>query len=302
MGEEDRLERLIRRLFAASKLPRDSHVRLDIEDLFWLCESAIECLKLDPVLLHLRAPLSICGDLHGQFYDLLEFFKIGGRPPSTNYLFLGDYVDRGHNSVEVFSLLLALKVRHPRNVWLLRGNHESAGIAQIYGFFSECALLYSQSLWGAFTAVFEWLPFVAVIDDRILCLHGGLSPEMVDIGQLECVKRPVAIPAHGMLNDIVWADSCDDHPNFMPSLHGTSYTYGPDVTDMFMQSHGFELICRGHQVVPSGFDFPFRPNCGVLTVFSAPNYCGNFGNLGAMLQVDRNLKCSFEFVAAPEGS
>jgi serine/threonine-protein phosphatase PP1 catalytic subunit len=227
---------------------------------------AIECLKLDPIVLHLSAPLSICGDIHGQFYDLLEFFRIGGRPPDTNYLFLGDYVDRGNNSVEVFSLLLALKVRHPHNVWLLRGNHESAGIARVYGFFSECALPYSQSIWGAFTAVFQWLPFVAIIDGRILCVHGGLSPEMVDIRQLECVKRPVEILSQGMLSDVVSADHCNDHPDFMPSLRGTSYTYRPDVTDMFMRMHGLELICRGHQVVPSGVRLPLqakllRPDC-----------------------------------------
>jgi serine/threonine-protein phosphatase PP1 catalytic subunit len=297
MSEISRLDGIIRRLFQSSKLPRDTAVHLKIDDLQWLCDVSIAALGRDPTVLRLEAPVAICGDLHGQFYDLLTFFELGGRPPETRYLFLGDYVDRGHNSIETFSLLLALKIKYPDEVWLIRGNHETAGISEMYGFFEECALRYNQDLWVAFCRVFLYIPLVAVIEDRIFCVHGGLSPELLDIAQLDAIQRPVDIPRHGMLADLVWADPSLLHVDFQPSDRGTSFTYGPDVTDMFLRRHGFELICRAHQVVPAGFDFPFRPHLSVLTIFSAPNYCQTYGNLGAMLKVDDKLKCSFEFVA-----
>jgi serine/threonine-protein phosphatase PP1 catalytic subunit len=297
MSEISRLDRIIRRLFGASKLPRDTAVELNIDDLLWLCEVSAAALGGDPTVLRLEAPLAICGDLHGQFYDLLTFFDLGGRPPDARYLFLGDYVDRGVNSIETFSLLLALKTRHPGHVWLLRGNHETAGISELYGFFQECALRYGQHLWMAFCRVFLHIPLAAVVGDRVFCVHGGLSPELADISQLDAIQRPVDIPGHGALADLVWADPSTLHVDFQPSDRGTSFTFGPDVTDVFLRRHGFELICRAHQVVPSGFDFPFRPNLSVLTIFSAPNYCRAYGNLGAMLMVDAKLKCSFEFVA-----
>jgi serine/threonine-protein phosphatase PP1 catalytic subunit len=295
------VDRLIRVLYAGIQNTRDRYVKLPLNDLMALGDRAIEAFRREPIVLQLSAPITLCGDLHGQFRDLLRFIEIGGRPPDTNYLFLGDYVDRGPNSVETFTLLLALKVRYPKNVWLLRGNHETTAISQIYGFFSECALRYNQNLWLKFTEVFKWLPLAAVVGDRIFCVHGGLSPGLPDIRRLDVLQRPIDIPAEGVLTDLLWADPSVEHDGFEMSERGTSYTFGLDVVHFFLQIHDFELIVRGHQVVPSGFAFPFRPDTTVLTLFSAPNYCGQYDNLGAIMNIDTDLRCSFEFLAPETG-
>jgi serine/threonine-protein phosphatase PP1 catalytic subunit len=295
------LDRMIRVLFRGRCNTADGYVRLDLGDLHALCDRGIQALARDPLVLRLDAPITLCGDIHGQYCDLLRLFRLGGRPPATRYLFLGDYVDRGANSVECFALLLALKVRFPASVWLLRGNHETPGISQMYGFFAECALRYGQALWGRFVEVFRWLPLAAVVGGRIFCVHGGLSPGVAEVRQLEALRRPIDIPPEGPLTDLLWADPSPAHAGFAPSDRGTSFTFGLNVVHLFLEAHAFELIVRGHQVVAAGFAFPFRPDRALLTLFSAPNYCGQYDNLGALMRVDEDLHCSFEFVAAENG-
>jgi len=144
-----------------------------------LCEKAKEILIDEPNVVQVRAPVTICGDIHGQFHDLKELFKIGGQPPDTNYLFMGDYVDRGYFSVETVSLLIALKVRFPDRITILRGNHEVRQITQVYGFYDECQRKYGNSkVWTMFTDIFDYFPLSAVVDNQIFCLHGGLSPSL----------------------------------------------------------------------------------------------------------------------------
>ncbi len=134
-----------------------------------------------PMFLELEAPLMVCGDIHGQFYDLLRLFEFGGFPPENNYLYLGDYVDRGKHNLETICLLLAYKVKYPENFFLLRGNHESDTINRIYGFFAECKRRYNIKMWKKFTDCFNCLPVAALIEDKILCMHGGLSPELTHL-------------------------------------------------------------------------------------------------------------------------
>jgi serine/threonine-protein phosphatase 4 catalytic subunit len=154
-----------------------------------------------------RSPVTICGDIHGQFYDLIELFKVGGECPDTSYLFLGDFVDRGYYSVETFLLLLALKVRYPDRITLIRGNHESRQITQVYGFYDECLRKYgSVNVWRYCTDVFDYLSLSAVVGDRVLCVHGGLSPELHtldDIRRLDRFKEP---PPFGPMCDLLWSD------------------------------------------------------------------------------------------------
>jgi len=121
--------------------------------------------------------VTICGDVHGQFHDLMELFRIGGKPPHTNYCFMGDYVDRGYQSVEVVTLLFSLKVRYRNRICILRGNHEGTSITQVYGFYDECMRKYGNTnVWKYFTDVFNYLPVTAVVENQFFCLHGGLSP------------------------------------------------------------------------------------------------------------------------------
>jgi hypothetical protein len=158
------------------------------------------------MLLELEAPLKICGDVHGQYTDLLRLLEYGGFPPEANYLFLGDYVDRGKQSLETICLLLAYKIQYPDNFFILRGNHEAAGINRIYGFYDECKRRYSIKLWKIFSDVFNCLPVSALVDEKILCMHGGLSPELNSLQQIADLARPCDVPDVGLMCDLLWSD------------------------------------------------------------------------------------------------
>ena len=240
--------------------------------------------------------MNICGDIHGQFYDLLQLFELGGYPPDKNYLFLGDYVDRGRQSIETMCLLLAYKIKYPENFFLLRGNHECSSVNRIYGFYDECKRRYSIKLWKNFCDCFNCLPIAAIIDDTIFCCHGGLSPELVFVNEIKEIIRPTDVPEQGMLCDILWSDPnkdiIDDY--FGENERGISVTFSKKYLQKFLSDNNLELLCRAHQVVEEGYEFFANKKC--VTVFSAPNYCGMFDNSGAMMVVDENLKCSFNII------
>jgi serine/threonine-protein phosphatase PP1 catalytic subunit len=165
-------------------------VNLTESEIRFLCIKSKDIFSSQPVLLELEAPIKICGDTHGQFYDMLRLFEYGGFPPAANYLFLGDYVDRGKQSIETICLLLAYKIKYPENFFILRGNHECASINRIYGFYDECKRRYNIKLWKTFTDCFNCLPVAAVIDEKIFCMHGGLSPDLVNMEQVKRIMRP----------------------------------------------------------------------------------------------------------------
>lgn len=178
-----------------------------------VCQMARSIFLEQPILLELEAPLKVVGDIHGQFQDLLKIFDYGGYPPEKNYLFLGDYVDRGKQSIETIVLLLAYKIKYPENFFLLRGNHESAEINKLYGFYDECMNNFMQGkrkfslkLWKNFTDTFNAMPIAAIIEEKILCMHGGISPELVKLKKILSLNRPTDIPSEGMLCDLLWAD------------------------------------------------------------------------------------------------
>lgn len=191
----------------------------------------------------------MAGDTHGQFSDLLRLFEYGGYPPAANYLFLGDYVDRGKQSVETICLLLAYKIKYKENFFLLRGNHECASINRIYGFYDECKKRYSVKVWKIFTDCFNCLPVAALIDEKILCMHGGLSPELKHLDEIRNIARPVDIPDHGLLCDLLWSDPDKDIEGWGENDRGVSYTFGVDKVEEFLQKHDLDLICRAHQVL-----------------------------------------------------
>ena len=188
------------------------------------------------------------GDIHGQYSDLLRLFEYGGFPPNANYLFLGDYVDRGKQSLETICLLLAYKIKYPENFFLLRGNHECASINRIYGFYDECKRRFNVRLWKAFTDCFNCLPVAALIDDKILCMHGGLSPDLTNLDQIRNLSRPTAVPDTGLLCDLLWSDPGRDVKGWGMNDRGVSYTFGPDKVTEFLTKHDLDLVCRAHQV------------------------------------------------------
>ena len=269
-------------------------MNLSENEIKFLISKSKEIFMNQPTFLELESPISVCGDTHGQYPDLLKLFEAGGFPPEANYLFLGDYVDRGKYSLETICLLLAYKIKYEENFFLLRGNHECASINRIYGFYDECKKRYNLKIWKAFIDVFNCLPIAASIDDKILLMHGGLSPELKNVEQLKKIMRPTDVPEEGLLCDLLWSDpdaSCD---GWGPNDRGVSVVFNQNVLKKFLEKNDLDLICRAHQVVEEGYEF--FGDRELVTVFSAPNYCGEFDNAGAMMVIDENLMCSFKVI------
>ncbi|KAI5186012.1 serine/threonine-protein phosphatase 2A catalytic subunit [Nematocida homosporus] len=264
-----------------------------------LCTMAIAVFQKEKTLISLKAPITICGDVHGQFFDLIELFKIGGFPPETPYLFMGDYVDRGYNSVETLSLLLCLKVKHPESVGMLRGNHESRQITQVYGFYDECFRKYgSANVWKYFTDLFDYLPLAAVVNDDVFCLHGGLSPALNTLDEIRDINRVQEVPHEGGMCDLLWSDP-EERKGWGASPRGAGYTFGEDITEQFTKRNGLKMICRAHQLVMNGHNWNHHK--GVVTVFSAPNYCYRCGNLASLLEMDEHGGYQFaQFESSPD--
>ena len=245
------------------------------------------------MLLDLEAPIKIFGDVHGQYFDLFRLFDVAGYPQGNQkFLFIGDYVDRGKQSIETISLLLAYKIKFPQHIFMLRGNHECQSINRMYGFYDECRRRYNMKLWKDFGLCFNMLPVAAIVDDRILCMHGGLSPNLDDLDLINKEMRPRDVPDQGLLCDLVWSDPEVEIQGWLDNDRGVSYVFGPDVVKKFNKKHQLNLICRAHQVVEEGYEF--IANRGLVTIFSAPNYCGEFDNSAGILNVDETLCCSLD--------
>jgi len=292
--EEQWIDGIITTMLSARNKKAGTPVDISQSDATALCNKVRELLLNQPMLLELGAPIKICGDVHGQFHDLLRLFEYGGFPPEANYLFLGDYVDRGKQSLEVVSLLFAYKIKYPENFFILRGNHECSSINRIYGFYDECRRRYSVKLWKSYCSAFDCLPCCAIIDDKIICMHGGLSPELTTMNQIANISRPCDVPDAGLLCDILWSDPDSSVEGWAQNDRGVSFTFGKDVVESFLRRHDLDLIVRAHQVVEDGYEFFAKRE--LVTVFSAPNYCGEFDNAGAMMTVDDTLMCSFQIL------
>uniref|UniRef100_A0A0K0DT36 Serine/threonine-protein phosphatase n=1 Tax=Strongyloides stercoralis TaxID=6248 RepID=A0A0K0DT36_STRER len=292
--EELKVDAILNRFLENRGTKPGKNVQLTEMEIKILCMKSREIFLSQPMLLELEAPLKICGDVHGQFYDLLRLFEYGGFPPESNYLFLGDYVDRGKQSLETICLLLAYKIKYPENFFLLRGNHESAAINRIYGFYDECKRRYNVKLWKTFTDCFNCLPVAAVIDEKIFCCHGGLSPDLQSLDQIKRMTRPTDVPDQGLLCDLLWSDPDKDVTGWGENDRGVSFTFGAEVVSKFLTKFDLDLICRAHQVVEDGYEFFAKRK--LVTLFSAPNYCGEFDNAGSMMTVDETLMCSFQIL------
>jgi len=219
-------------------------------------------------------------------------FKIGGECPETNYLFMGDFVDRGFYSVETFLLLLALKVRYPDRITLIRGNHESRQITQVYGFYDECMRKYgSVNVWRYCTEIFDYLSLSALIEDKVFCVHGGLSPSINTLDQIRTIDRKQEIPHDGAMCDLMWSDP-EDIDGWGLSPRGAGYLFGGDIVQQFNEQNNINLICRAHQLVMEGLKYMFKDS--LVTVWSAPNYVYRCGNIAAILEFDEQLNRNFK--------
>eukprot|EP00866_Antonospora_locustae_P002379 jgi/Antlo1/2379/1024 len=290
--EETDLDKIIEKLLSVKNSNTGKIVNLNEQEIRYLCDESIKIFMSQPILLEISGPIKICGDIHGQYQDLLKLFDYGGYPPNFNYLFLGDYVDRGKQSLETICLLLAYKIKYPENFFLLRGNHECASINRIYGFYDECKRRYDTRIWKLFTDCFNCLPICALIDDKILCMHGGISPDLYTLSQIRSIVRPTEVPDKGLLCDLLWSDPEPSIREWGENDRGVSVTFGRDALEKFLDEQDLDLICRAHQVVEDGYEF--FADKRLVTIFSAPNYCGEFDNAGAIMSVDENLVCSFQ--------
>ncbi|GBE61066.1 serine threonine- phosphatase PP-X isozyme 2 [Babesia ovata] len=240
----------------------------------------------------------VCGDIHGQFYDFNELLTVGKHIPETNYLFLGDFVDRGYYSVETFLLLLCFKVRYPDRITLIRGNHESRNITQVYGFYDECIRKYGNvNVWNYCTEIFDYFSIGALVDNRYFCIHGGLSPSVSTIDEIRYLDRKQEVPHEGAMCDLMWSDP-ESMDGWGASPRGAGFLFGGDVVRQFCHQNKVETIARAHQLVMEGYKWWF--NKMLVTVWSAPNYCYRCGNIASIMEIDDNLNCSFKkFDAVP---
>lgn len=279
----------------------------DVKDCKHIPEAYIQqlCLLAQDLLMEesnvqvVDTPITICGDIHGQLHDLLTLFRLSKGPPDTKYLFLGDFVDRGFYSLETFLLLLCYKVKYPDRIYLIRGNHESRQITSVYGFYDECLRKYgSANVWRYCCEVFDYLALGAYITGSagglggVFCIHGGLSPDLETMDQIRAIDRKQEVPHEGSMCDLLWSDPEENVPAWAISPRGAGYLFGYNETEKFLFKNDLSLIARAHQLVMEGYKEVFEG--GLVTVWSAPNYCYRCGNVAAVLTLDDELERDYK--------
>lgn len=311
---EELVDRWIDRLLASPD-SEDTGARVIPEKEFRvICTRLKEILVEEDAVAVVNPPATLVGDLHGQYYDLLELLRIGGNPDSTNYVFLGDYVDRGYNSVETWQLLALLKVKYPTRITLLRGNHESRQVSQVYGLYDEILRKYGNpSLWRDITDCFDFLPLAAIVGGEIFCVHGGLSPDISHVDQIRQIDRIGELPNEGQCADLMWSDPEDNISDWATNPRGAGFVFGANPVKQFLHLNKLSLVARAHQLVQEGFKYSFtdetdvgsviRAEGGLLaTVWSAPNYCYRCGNVASVLKVNEEMKREFKIFTETEAS
>jgi diadenosine tetraphosphatase ApaH/serine/threonine PP2A family protein phosphatase len=273
--------------------------RLDELSVKLVLDKLREILYSEGNILELHPPITICGDIHGQLFDLFELFEVAGAPPDTSFVFMGDYVDRGYFSVETFCYLAALKVKYPNRVFLLRGNHESRTVNQLYGFFDDCVATYGHpGIWFLCNQTFDLLPMASLIEKKIFSIHGGLSPDIALIRDISLHDRQRELQPSGPFCDLCWSDP-DTITGWAVNGRGAGYVFGSEPVRQFCHNNNIDLITRAHQLAMDGFEYMFDNK--LVTVWSAPNYMYRSGNVASVLEVGENLERTEKvFRAVPE--
>jgi len=297
--------------------------RLDMADALYLINTALALFQKEPNLLTLKDPITVCGDVHGQFFDLLRLLEAGGDPANTQYLFLGDYVDRGCFATECVFLLCAYKITYSDTFFMLRGNHECRHLTSFFNFKDECLYKYNLELYDAIMNMFDHLPISATINGKFLCVHGGLSPDISTLADIQELDRFGEVPREGPFCDLLWADPVDDEkqqqqadmmadeemeaePTTWFSYNETrqcSYVFGIDAVKTFLKKNNLTAVIRAHEAQFDGYKMQMINNATqiprVITIFSAPNYCDVYKNKGACLKFNDELLNIRQFVSSP---
>lgn len=305
-------------LFLPSGLPNHEFLkdfffkegRLHESQAIRILEMATNALSQEPNLLEVPAPVTICGDVHGQYYDLMKLFEVGGDPATTKYLFLGDYVDRGSFSIECLLYLYSLKLSYPKTFWMLRGNHECKHLTEYFTFKSECLHKYSLDVYEASLNSFNSLPLAAIMNKQFFCVHGGLSPDLKTLNDVLKIDRFREPPTKGIMCDLLWADPIEDYdedltsPAFVRnSVRGCSYAFSYVASCQFLERTGLLSIIRAHEAQDSGYRMYKRTKTmgfpSLLTMFSAPNYLDTYNNKAAVLKYENNVMNIRQFKSSP---
>ncbi|CCC66943.1 hypothetical protein NCAS_0A03850 [Naumovozyma castellii] len=275
-------------------LKQGKHVKE--ETVYTLCLRSQELLMSEANVTHVDTPVTICGDIHGQLHDLLTLFEKSGGVEKTRYVFLGDFVDRGFYSLESFLLLLCYKLRYPDRITLIRGNHETRQITKVYGFYDEIMRKYGNcNVWRYCCEVFDYLSLGAIINNSIFCVHGGLSPEINTLDEIRAIDRKQEVPHEGAMCDLLWSDP-EEVDTWSLSPRGAGFLFGKSEVDKFLSTNNVELIARAHQLVMEGYKEMF--DGGLVTVWSAPNYCYRCGNVAAVLRIEDDLQRNYTIFEA----
>ncbi|KAG2166182.1 hypothetical protein JADG_005921 [Aureobasidium aubasidani] len=284
--------------------------RLTEDQALWILSECTKVLSQEPNLLEMDAPITVCGDVHGQYYDLMKLFEVGGDPADTRYLFLGDYVDRGYFSIECVLYLWALKIWYPNTLWLMRGNHECRHLTDYFTFKLECKHKYSEAVYEACMKSFCALPLAAVMNKQFLCIHGGLSPELHTLEDLKSIDRFREPPTHGLMCDILWADPLEDFGQektqeyFVHNhVRGCSYFFSYPAACAFLEKNNLLSIIRAHEAQDAGYRMYRKTRTtgfpSVMTIFSAPNYLDVYNNKAAVLKYENNVMNIRQFNCTP---
>ncbi|CCE61729.1 hypothetical protein TPHA_0B00570 [Tetrapisispora phaffii CBS 4417] len=287
--------------------------RLTPEQASKIIMMATKCLSQEPNLLSVPAPITVCGDIHGQYFDLLKLFEVGGDPKTTPYLFLGDYVDRGSFSFECLIYLYSLKLNFSDHIWLLRGNHECKHLTSYFTFKNECLHKYDLKIYELCCSSFNALPLAAIMNGQYFCVHGGISPELRSVQDVHKINRFREIPSRGLMCDLLWADPSEDYDNapeerdsesFIPNkVRGCSYAFTYKASCEFLQRTGLLSIIRAHEAQDAGYRmYKSTKSLGfpsLLTLFSAPNYLDTYKNKAAILKYEANIMNIRQFNMSP---
>ncbi|KAI8351921.1 serine/threonine protein phosphatase 2B catalytic subunit [Mortierella sp. GBAus27b] len=284
--------------------------RISEEQAIYILQKATDILRNEPNLLDVDAPVTVCGDIHGQYYDLMKLFEVGGNPETTRYLFLGDYVDRGYFSIECVLYLWALKIWYPDSVFLLRGNHECRHLTDYFTFKIECKHKYSERVYDACTESFCTLPLAAVMNKQFLCVHGGLSPELNTLDDLRRINRFREPPTYGLMADLLWSDPLEDYGQEKSNeffihnhVRGCSYYFSYHAACAFLERNNLLSIIRAHEAQDAGYRMYRKTKTtgfpSVMTIFSAPNYLDVYNNKAAVLKYENNVMNIRQFNASP---
>ncbi|CAI2352180.1 unnamed protein product [Caenorhabditis sp. 36 PRJEB53466] len=297
--------RMVQKQLIEEWFPADWSTILTTKTMLILADAAKDILLSSRQMLEeVSGPVKIFGDFHGQFEDLRAVMKLIGLPTDPNncytYVFMGDYVDRGPFQLEVVALLFSFFITHPDRIVLLRGNHECRAVNLIYGFYKECCVRFGPTVYSACQTAFDCLPVAARVNFRVLCMHGGISKDILQLENLNLIPRPCAIGTKGLLCDLLWSDPTDqapagtdkDNQGYLPSERGAGHLFTEQAVTKFLARHRLELVVRAHQVVDDGYEF--FANNQLVTIFSAPMYCATYDNKGAVLTIDEHGNCQIE--------